>query len=243
MFHIRIVSQFSSHPNQIKFSKQTKQKHGDINRSRTSFFCPRTSGNNGTRTIEYAYTGIEYLERDADSLSIGVGVGVRPDADLGVAGLGGARPEHGGGVVDHGDVALARHDHEPHGAACRPGHDACRGVAQREGVPELHERRDVARHRAADDLLALARGGHRAERVGVGAGAHQGRVADPAGHLVHQPARGRRRREVARGVHGHAPHRAGLAVVVRRGLGFLACCWLGVVDLTRRKVQPHKTNP
>uniref|UniRef100_A0A804M0F7 Uncharacterized protein n=1 Tax=Zea mays TaxID=4577 RepID=A0A804M0F7_MAIZE len=190
------------------------------------------------------------LERDADSLSVRARAcvgGVRPDADFGVAGLGGARPEHGGGVVRHTDLPLARHGHQPHGAAGRPRHDARRGVAQRERVPALHQRRDVARHRAADDLLALARGGHRAQRVGVRSGAHQRRVADPAGHLVHQPARGRRRREVARRVHGHAPYRARLAVVVHHGLGLLAlaCCWLGVVDLTskKRKFQLHKTNP
>lgn len=44
------------------------------------------------------------LERDADSLSVRARAcvgGVRPDADFGVAGLGGARPEHGGGVVRH----------------------------------------------------------------------------------------------------------------------------------------------
>jgi hypothetical protein len=83
-----------------------------------------------------------------------------------------------------------------------------------------------------DDGLALARGGHRAQRVGVRAGAHHGSVADAADHLVDQPARG----EVAHGVNGHAPHRADLAVVVRRGLGFFHWLGLGVIDLRGSKL-------
>lgn len=154
---------------------------------------------------------------------------VRPDGHLVAAALRGARPEHAGGVVRHGHLAGGRHGHQPdlarrHAgttrAAASPGRGRPAGV--------LQQGRDVARHRVPDDGLAHARGRHGAQRVGVRPGADHRRVADPAGHLVHQPAGGRRRREVAGGVDGHAAHRADPAVVV---LGN----WLGVIHLTTSK--------
>ena len=155
---------------------------------------------------------------------------VRPDGHLVAAALRGARPEHAGGVVRHGHLAGGRHGHQPDLARRHAGHDARGGVPQgeagRRGV--LQQGRDVARYRVPDDGLAHARGRHGAQRVGVRPGADHRRVADPAGHLVHQPAGGRRRREVAGGVDGHAAHRADPAVVV---LGN----WLGVIHLTTSK--------
>jgi hypothetical protein len=171
--------------------------------------------------------------KGADTVTVGV-MSVRPDADLDAAVLGGARPEHAGGVVHHTHLPGGRDGDEPDVAAGRSADDARRGLAQRQ-APVLHQRRDVARHRVPDDGLALARGGHRAQRVGVRAGAHHGGVADAADHLVDQPTRGGRRGEVARGVNGHAPHRADLAVVVRRGLGLFHWLGLGVIDLRGSK--------
>ena len=130
-----------------------------------------------------------------------------PDADLHESILGGTAPEHAGAVKPISHLAGAGHGDEPREAFVEALLDAVvDGLLQGQALV-LHDGGDVARERAADDGLALARARHGARAARVGARPDQRRVADAAGHLVHEPARGRGRRAGARRVHHRATHR------------------------------------
>jgi hypothetical protein len=130
-----------------------------------------------------------------------------PDADLHEPVLGGAAPEHAGAVESVRHLAGAGDGDEARESLVEALLDAVvDGLLQGQTLV-LHDGGHVARERAADDGLALARARHGAGAARVGAGADERRVPDAAGHLVHEPARGRGRRAGPRRVHHRAPHR------------------------------------
>ena len=81
----------------------------------------------------------------------------------------------------------------------------------------FHEERRRACERGAQELLPIAGAGNGAGQiVGIDAGSDHGRVADPAAHLVDDPASRRRRRQIAGTITRYCADGAELAAYGRR---------------------------